>query len=580
MFERDRTVSRRLQLLSTVMLALWAAIAVRLIHLQLRQHHAFHAQAVSQQTFEERIPARWGDVVDRHGRLLTTSSISLSLYVDPSRLDDPQGFIQHVATVLEINAAQVVERIEQSRARQFLWVQRRLSDTIADELLSLPLPKHGWGLREELRRVYPHQQLAAHVLGWRNIDGIAQAGLEKSLNDALQGVDGRRTLVRDARGYVIEVLEEVTQPPQHGGTVMLTMDADIQRAAEARLDALVERWRPRSASAIVLDPRSGEILAMATRPTFHPAHPADAPSTTWTNPVISSTFEPGSTIKPCIAAWALDRQAISTDETFDCNGTFKLGRRVLHDHRPFGALDVTGIIAHSSNIGMAQIGARLGNDELFTALSAFRMGHKTGIELPGEASGIVRPLEQWDDYSTGSVPMGQEIALTPLQMIASHAALANGGRLVAPHLVLALSDAGRQPRDVLATKILSEDTARWMTTGPLVEVVRRGTGTQAAIDGVAVFAKTGTAQKFDADLGSYSDERYVSSCICGAPSESPRVLVLVTVDEATTTSEPSGGKVAAPAASQILNSALDILETSPSSQRLLRMAADEFTAPR
>ncbi|MCA9074420.1 MAG: penicillin-binding protein 2 [Planctomycetaceae bacterium] len=561
------------------MLSLWGAIAVRLVHLQLSKHQKFSTHAVAQQTFEERIPARLGDIVDRHGHLLATSSACLSLYVDPSRLVNPEEFAEKVAGVLNLDPAQLTSRIEEQRTRQFLWVRRRLADEQADAILKLDLPSHGWGLREELRRVYPHAELAAHLLGWRNIDGLPQAGLEKSLNDLLQGEDGRRTLVRDARGYVIDVLEEVTQPPRHGTTVVLTLNAEIQRASEKQLDLLIDEWRPHSASAVVLDPMTGDVLAMASRPTFDPAQPSSAPEA-WTNPLVASAFEPGSTVKPCIAAWAIDQGFIAPEDSFACNGTYQMGTRTLHDHRSLGRLDVTGIITHSSNIGMAQIGERLGNDQLFSAVRAFGLGRKTGIELPGEAAGFVRPSERWDDYSTGSVPMGQELSLTPLQIIAAHAALANGGRLVSPHLVLRFEDDHALPPDVLSTRILSESTARWMTTGPLVEVVRRGTARRAAIDGVAVFGKTGTAQKYDAEIRAYSNERYVSSCICGAPAEAPRVLVLVTVDEVTTTTEPSGGKVAAPAAANILKAALNSIESTPSSQRLLKIATEELGTPR
>ncbi|MCA9108341.1 MAG: penicillin-binding protein 2 [Planctomycetaceae bacterium] len=569
-------MSRRLQLLTASLLLIWGMIAGRLIHLQLTQHLKFSDHAISQQTYDERIPARLGDIVDRNGHLLATSSTCLSLYVDPSRLNDPSAFAARVAKVLELDEASLITRIEAQRSRQFLWVQRRLSNEDAEAILNLELPGKGWGLREELRRVYPHQTLAAHILGWRNIDGVPQAGLEKSLNQVLQGVDGSRTLVRDARGYVIEVLEEVTQPPRHGSTVVLTLDADVQRAAELRLDELVQVWQPRSASAVVLDPQTGEILAMASRPTFDPAAPSTAPTGAWTNPIVSSAFEPGSTIKPCLAAWAIDQNIVSREETFSCLGTYQMGTRLLHDHRAFGKLDLTGIITHSSNIGMAQIGQRMGNDRLYAAVRAFGFGRKTGIELPGEAAGIVRPLERWDDYSTGSVPMGQELAVTPLQMVTAHAALANGGRWLTPHLVLHLSENDPQPLDVLSTSILSEDIAQWMTTGPLVNVVERGTARRAAINGINVFAKTGTAQKYDAESGAYSDTRYVSSCICGAPAEAPRVLVMVTVDETSTADEPAGGKVAAPAASDILKAALNAIQSSSPSQRLLQIAKEKL----
>jgi cell division protein FtsI/penicillin-binding protein 2 len=256
-----------------------------------------------------------------------------------------------------------------------------------------------------------------------------------------------------------------------------------------------------------------------------------------------------------------------------------MGRRMLHDHRAFGMLDVAGIISHSSNIGMAQIGDAVGNAGLHAALHDFGFGRKTGIELPGEAVGIVRPLEQWDDYSTGSIPMGQEVAATPLQLITAHAALANGGRLIAPHVVLR-EDVNRPgPRDVLAARILSEPTARWMTGGPMVDVVRRGTARQAAIEGLTVFAKTGTAQKFDPELGAYAEDRYVSSCLCGGPAEAPRVIVLVTVDEPAADGDPSGGSVAAPVASAILRRTLELLAAPSPPDTLLRLTLERLASP-
>ncbi len=566
----------RLRLLTLGMLLLWAALAIRLVHIQWRQHRAFSEHAVAQQALQETIPARWGDIVDRHGRLLVTTSRTHSLFVDPSRIAAPDAVAAMLAEPLGLEAAPLARRIARNPHRKFLWVKRHLSESEVDRVYGLELAEPVWGLREEFRRAYPQGSLAAHVLGWRNIDGVPQAGLERTLNASLQGTDGQRTLVRDARGYVIEVLEQVTQPPRHGGTVTLTLDAAIQRIAEDRLDQLVGQWRPRAASVVVLDPRTGEVLAMGCRPTFDPAHPAAAPPEAWTNHAVSSAYEPGSTIKPCIMAWAVDRELVSVEETFACKGTYRMGRRVLHDHRAFGGLDVAGIITFSSNIGMAQIGQRLGNEQLYAAVGDFGFGRKTGVELPGESAGIVRPLEAWDDFSTGSIPMGQEIAATPLQMIAAHAALANGGMLITPHLVLRKQGSEREPTGVLATRILDDSTARWMVAGPMVEVVRRGTARKAAIDGLTVFAKTGTAQKYDPATGGYSTDRYVTSCLCGAPADAPRLLVLVTVDEPTSPTDPFGGKVAAPAASDILRRALDTLRSPPPSDHLLRMAADTF----
>ena len=398
-----------------------------------------------------------------------------------------------------------------------MWIKRRLSEEEAERIIALGLPVGVCGLREEFRRRYPHRHLAAHVLGWRGIDGAGQAGVERTLDARLSGTDGRRTLVRDARGYVLDILEEVTEPPVHGRPLRLTIDLGLQAFTEDHADRLMDQWRAKSASIIVLDPRTGEVLALSCRPTFDPNAPSDVPPQAWVNQATGQCFEPGSTLKPMIVAWAIQQGHIGRDETFDCgHGAYRMGTRTLHDVHSHGVLDVSGILVKSSNIGMAQIGERMGNDQLFAALQAFGFGRPTGIELPGESRGIVRPLERWDRYSTGSIPMGQEVAATPMQILRAHAALANGGRLVTPHLLFTDGAPASSPANVMVTQVLDRTTADWLVRGPLVGVVTSGTARRAAVKGVNVFGKTGTAQMFDAETGSYASDRYVSSCVCGA----------------------------------------------------------------
>src|SRR5205807_6358871 len=251
--------------------------------------------------------------------------------------------------------------------------------------------------------------------------GRGQGGIEQSLDGILRGRDGSRELVQDARGRVIEVREDSETPPRHGQTVVLTLDTVIQVYAERALDEVVAQWKPKSACAIVLDSKTGDILAMASRPAFDPNEAADIPPEAWKNRPIADMYEPGSTFKPFVVAWGLAAGCIRHDEVFDCeNGEYHMGRRVLHDHHRYGRLPVVDILVKSSNIGMAKIGERMGNARLFQAATAFGFGARTGIELPGELAGRVRPLKQWNAYSTGSVPMGQEVAATPLQLIAAY----------------------------------------------------------------------------------------------------------------------------------------------------------------
>ena len=550
----------RIRLLTVGLISLWGVIAVRLTYLQVWQHAEFVARTVRQQRYVETIPARPGDLVDRRGNLLATTIKVRSLYVDPSQIDSAAAAAA-LAEALRLEEDQLRRHIAAHADRRFLWIKRRLTGHEEQRLLNAKLQDGAWGFREEFQRRYPHRHLAAHVLGWRNIDGVGQAGVERSLEDRLAGRDGQRTLVRDARGYVLDVLEEVTRPPVHGDPVALTIDLSLQAFVEEQLDLLLSRWRPKSASVIVLDPRTGDVLSMASRPTFDPNAPADSLPNAWINRAVAQAYEPGSTLKPIIAAWAVDSRAVSRDELFDCgHGELRMGSRLLHDTHPYGDLTLGGILVKSSNIGMARVGQRMGNDGLQAAVRAFGFGRRTGIQLPDESTGLVRPPEEWDAFSTGSVPMGQELAATPLQIIRAHAALAAGGTLRSPQLVAQSQDGRSRPGSVLVTRAVAQETADWLVQVPLADVVRSGTGRRAQLEGVNVFAKTGTAQKYDAQIGGYATDRYVSSCVCGAPAEAPKALVLVTVDEAQSEREPYGGVVAAPTAARILKRTLDLLD--------------------
>ena len=280
-----------------------------------------------------------------------------------------------------------------------------------------------------------------------------------------------------------------------------------------------------------------------------------------------------------IVSYGLDQGLIQRDENFHCqNGEYRMGRRVLHDHHRYGLLSLTDVLVKSSNIGMAKIGERMGNEQLEKAATLFGFGRKTGIELPGELPGILRPLKKWTSYSTGSIPMGHEIATTPLQLITAHAALANGGELVRPRIVLQDQQDSISAVSRMTISTVSRETARWIIEHPMQEVVERGTGKKARIPGYHVFGKTGTAQCLSAD-GGYVHGKYISSFVCGAPAESPRLLTLVVVNQSSVGGETFGGKVAAPAAANILRQGLVYLRISPDDQ-LIRAAAnwkdDEF----
>jgi cell division protein FtsI/penicillin-binding protein 2 len=575
----NTTVPRERLIATAILLACLVLIA-RLVQLHLSSGADFERIAKQQRVFREVVPARPGDIVDRHGHVFATSVNVHSVYIVPNQIREAWVVARQLGAALEISPDELFERIALHPQRHFLWVKRRISDDEAERVRQLKLPANICGFRDEFRRHYPQGPVAAQVVGLRDIDGRGQGGVEQALDEILRGREGQRELELDARGRVIEVRDDVESAPHNGQSIVLTIDTVIQVYAERALDTVMDQWKPQSACAIVLDPQTGDILAMASRPTFDPNRADAASAEAWKNRSIADMYEPGSTFKPFVVAWALAQGAIRGDEVFDCeNGEYRIGRRVLHDHHKYGAMSVTDILVKSSNIGMAKIGQRMGNAGLFQAATAFGFGGKTGIELPGELAGRVRPLRQWNSYSTGSVPMGQEIAATPLQIMAAYGALANGGTFMTPRLVVRESDRDGTASVGIVSYVVDREIADWVRREALAAVVSRGTGKKAAISGYEIFGKTGTAQKLDPQTGQYSRELHVSSFVCGAPVDEPRVLVLISVDQPSISvaGEHFGGSVAAPAAGELLHHCLVRLKV-PANEKLIRAALlpDDF----
>lgn len=563
---------RRARLVVTLVGLGWLVLAGRLVQLQWLERDQLSEKAEQQRTFVEEIAPRPGDILDRQGRLLATSIQTRSLFLTPRRIKNPAEVAARLAPAVNLPEETILERIRSNPNLHFAWIKRRLSPVEVAAVRNLELPADIWGFREEYQREYPQGTLAAQVLGLRDIDGVGRGGIEEGADRSLSGQTGKRLLVRDARGRVLDVLSDVDETPLPGRNARLTLDIVVQLFAERELDHVIANWKPESCCAIVMNPRNGDILGMASRPTFDPNRPDEADPDAWKNRTIADIYEPGSTFKPFVVAYGLEQKLISRGDVFHCeNGEYRMGRRVLHDHHPYGKMSLTDVLVKSSNIGMAKVGEKLQNENLYAAATLFGFGQKTGIELPGELTGILRPLKKWNSYSTGSVPMGHEIAATPLQLITAHAALANRGELVAPRLLLDTDSESTQLR-TLTHDTVSEETARWVVEKPMAEVVSRGTGKRARIPGYNVFGKTGTAQCLSTD-GGYVSGKYVSSFLCGAPVEDPQLLVLVVVNQASVGSEAFGGKVAAPAAANILRQSLVYMRVSPD-EDLMRHAAD------
>ncbi|MCA9038154.1 MAG: penicillin-binding protein 2 [Planctomycetaceae bacterium] len=555
----------RIRFPGAIILLGWLLLIGRLIQIQGAQRELMNNRVQRQSHFSEVIAARPGEILDRHGHVLAMTITRDSLFAIPDAIDDPWEFAWKTSSVLNIDADQVYRKILEHSDKRFLWIRRRLSEEQRAAFLALNLPRQTWGLRREYQRQYPQGSYAAHVLGMRDIDNIGRGGLEESLHEFIRGQDGSRFMTRDARGLIMEVAADRSESPVHGQTVVSTIDLLTQIETERQLDELMAKWNPVGACAIVMEPVTGEILAMASRPAFDPNNLRQVEDSAWKNLAVSAFFEPGSTFKPFIVAWALQHNLLRKEELIDCAfGAYRMGKRILHDHHSYGDLSVEDVLVKSSNIGMAKIAERMGMDALYDATVQFGFGRRTGIEIPGELTGLLRPISQWTDYSLGSIPMGQELAVTPLQLITAHAAIANGGRLVRPRLLkhdrtsgsvsqeIALAEASAQ----VESSVLNGHICNWLVQNPMKQVVERGTGKSARIKGLSIFGKTGTAQKLDPETGRYSDKAWVLSFICGAPAEDPQVLVLVMVDEPRADGTQYGGTVAAPTAARILKFAL------------------------
>lgn len=557
-----RRTGGRLGSLLVLLVIGWGLVSGRLLLLYWAERDAMRHRVLRQQTTTATVRARPGDILDRHGRLLATSIDTHSLYAVPRKIEDPHAFAAAVAPILQQPIDSLIGRLASNADKGFLWLARRISPEQVEQIRQLSLPAESLGFEQEYLRHNPHGRLAVHVLGMRDIDGQGRGGIEQAWQPYLRGQDGERVLVRDARNRVVHLYELPERQVRHGVTVRLSLDARLQAETEQALRRAHEQWQPRGSVAILCDPQSCEILAMASLPDFDPESPESFQEEAWMNRAIAWSYEPGSTIKPLFVAWALQQGLVQPDTRFAGHGgAYRMGKRLLHDTQPHGEMSLADVLIVSSNIGMAQIGERLGNGGLAEALGRVGFGFRTGIGLAGELPGFVRPLPEWTDYSTGSIPMGQELMVTPLQMLVAHAVLANGGHYRQPRLVLEPASAPQITGPLIDMAVLDRAICRWVVTDPLARVFTEGTGRRLGGEGLSLFGKTGTSQIYDPDQQGYSRTRLVCSFVCGTPAEHPELLVLVVVDEPTVGDSHYGSNVAAPTAIEILRAAQKARQT-------------------
>jgi cell division protein FtsI/penicillin-binding protein 2 len=566
-------VSRgRLLALLAVWLLSCGALQARMVDLQVVRAPSLQRLAARQQQASFRVAGQRGLILDRRGRPLAVNVDADSIYAIPREVADPRTFARVIGPVLGLPPGDVLARLRQG-GPYFAWLARRVPRATGDAVRRLGLGD-AVGILTESARAYPAGPLAASVLGFTGVDNTGLAGLELQYNGVLQGSSGVELADRDAIGRMLVQTERILHPPRPGDTLVLTLDEVIQHIAERELGDALERAHARGGVAIVMDPRTGGILALASLPSFDPNHYQAVPPARWRDRAISDTYEPGSTFKLVLAAAALESHRVSLQDRFADPGQIRINGFTIHDAEPtehFASLSLGDIIKYSSNVGAAQVATRLGKATFYAYIRQFGFGRPTGIDLPGEAAGIIRPIREWLGPSLQNIAFGQGVSVTPLQLLVAVSALATHGLAVTPHVVEVVRDpAGRvvaAPGDRPPHRVIGAEVAD-QVLAMMREVVRGGTGTKAQLPGYDVAGKTGTAQR-PSPRGGYEPGAYVASFVGVVPAGDPRLSILVVIDRPE--GAYFGGDVAAPVFREIARQALWYLRIPPESPQALAL---------
>src|SRR5712664_1963875 len=568
----DRKTLSRLLIVACVALVCMGAVFGRLGYLQLFRHSEFMARAQRQQQRVIEITPKRGAIYDRNMHPLAMSIPVDSAFAVPAELGDEQLAAQLLSGVLGIPRDMLETRLGSSHS--FVWIARKLPPDKKEAVEALNLK--GVYFQKENQRIYPKRDLASHVLGFVDLDEKGLGGIEYELDGQIRGKSEKIIVMADARQRWFDGGEAQRE---RGANVILTLDEKIQYIAERELAAAIAKTRAMAGTVMVMNPNSGEILALANWPKFNPNAANESPAEARMNRAVSALYEPGSTFKLITLAAAFDQGITRPEEVFDCeNGAVYLAGHRIRDHKPFGMLNVADILAQSSDVGAIKIALRLGAPKFYDYIRAFGFGQPTGVDMPGESKGILRRLESWSAVSIGSISMGQEVGVTPVQLISAVSAIANGGMLYKPHVIAELrrGDQVMPAEGVMAPaeprRVIRPETAA--TLRRLMEgVLLNGTGPLARLDGWTAAGKTGSAQKIDPATGRYSPTQLIASFSGFAPINNPAVAILVSLDSPVGLHE--GGMVAAPVFKRIAEQVLphlDVPRDVPVGPRLVQAA--------
>ena len=556
----SRLPAGRLVALFALMAFAFGTISVRLVVLQVSQAQELQDRAFDQRVRTMDLPAQRGQIVDRNGARLALSTPADDVYADPQLVDDPWGTATRLSPLLGVGVPDLVHAMTSDGT--FVYLARQLGRGASDRVQRLALP--GIGLLPTSKRSYPAGSLASQVLGFVGTDGVGLTGLELGYQDVLAGTPGERTHELGLSGQAIVSGVDEERAPIAGATVVTTIDRDLQFQAQAALEQAVEEQGARGGTVIVMDPRTAEVLAMASNPSFDPNAFGDAPSATYRNRAVTDAYEPGSTNKVITAAAAIQERAIPLGTRLTVPWTMPVGDYIIHDSQSHAPMQMTlgDIVAESSNIGAVMVADRLGAPALATYLARFGLGRATGVGFPGESNGIILPLDQWNDTILATTAYGQGIAATPLQMVSVYSTIANDGRWVQPKLVRGTigPDGSLEPNEAAPTRrVVSAETAR-MVTRMLAYAVQDGTGTNAQIPGYQVAGKTGTARIPTGDGSGYLEGQYIASFIGYLPAGDPEVVVAAILDRPAAV---YGGLAAAPLFKRVALAAIARLGIAP-----------------
>lgn len=568
----------RIGFVCALMVLIFTGFAWRLINLQVLQHDYFSLKAAEKHCFRQPIQARRGRILDRNGEELAVNIPVRTVTADGTHIHDPAALAAVAAPFLEMPVPELTQKL--STKRPYVVIRKAVSEENAQRMIRAmeKAGLRGLYLEEDAVRSYPNGEMLCHVLGFVDHSGHGIDGIEKMLDGELSGQDGFRMIEHDRRGREIVIYRGQEQLPEQGADIRLSIDMGLQAIVEKEIDTTYKELHPAGATAILADPNTGEILAMACRPNYDPNHFNEAKVEQLRNRAITDMYEPGSTFKIVVAAAALNDKIVDEKTRIYCeNGLFQYGGKTIKDHHGSGDLSVSEILMKSSNIGSAKMALRMQDNCYYDYVRRFGFGEKSGIPLHGEISGLVNPPHRWDMITKTRMAFGQSVSVTPIQMVMGMSVIANGGKLMKPRLVLSKGEGSGTQEVTPAREVVSAKTAGFVADALQRVVSDQGTAPLARVEGYTVAGKTGTAQKISPH-GGYLDGRFIVSFAGFLPADQPKLMGLVIVDDAPIGSSANyGGLVAAPVFSKIASRAVRYLDIPPESAAVMAQSGNAST---